>query len=187
MTAVGALPQTKPADRIAFVWGLAEAVLFFVIPDVFLTLLAIRVGFRTSWRAALWATAGAVVGGLFVYVWATLDPVAVFSLMNLLPGIDAEMIEAVRHQTADSGTAALLGGPWQGIPYKLYAVASGELGLGALSLVLWTVPGRLVRFLIAIAAASYLRMFFGRWVSQPLMVTAWALFWLAVYLGYWFG
>jgi len=179
--------QTKSADRIAFTWGLAEAVLFFVIPDVFLTLLAIRIGLGAAWRASLLATAGAVTGGLVMYVWAAFDPVSVFTVMNLLPGIDGAMIEQVRRQTADLGTDALLGGPWQGIPYKLYAAASGELSLGALSLIVWTIPGRLARFGVSIVVASYLRWFFGRWVSPRQMVIAWALVWSAVYAGYWFG
>lgn len=187
MTTVGAVPRTRRAERVAFGWGAAEAMLFFVIPDVFLTLLALRSGIRISWRAALWATVGAVVGGVAMFVWAAMDGSTVFSVVNLLPGIDTEMIETVRRRVGESGTVALVAGPWQGIPFKLYAAAAGELGLSVWSLIAWTVPGRLARFTLSIAVASYLRWFFSRWLSLRVLTTAWALFWLAVYTGYWFG
>ena len=174
-------------DRIALGWGFAEAVLFFIIPDVFLTLVAIRFGFRRSWRLAVLATAGAVVGGLVVYAWASLDLTSVTSAMELLPGIDPAMVEAVNADTAAHGNAALLGGPWQGRPFKLYAAASGELGLSVIGLALLTIPGRLARFAVSVVLASDLRGFFARWIPEKVMITTWAAFWIVVYAGYWFA
>lgn len=179
--------RTRHVDRVAFAWGCAEAVLFFVIPDVFLSLVAIRFGFRAGWRAALATTAGAVVGGLAVYLWAAFAAESVFAVMNLLPAVDLEMIESVRRRTAEHGTVALLGAPWQGVPYKLHAAAAGELGLGALNLALVTIPGRLARFAASVAVAAYLRWFFARWLPRGVMLGAWALFWVVTYGVYWFG
>lgn len=173
------------ADRIALGWGFGEAVLFFVIPDVFLTLVAVRLGLRRSWRLAVLATAGAVIGGLVVYAWASLHPASVTSAMQLLPGIERSMIDSVNADVAAHGSAALLAGPWQGRPYKLFAAASGELGLSAIGLALLTIPGRLGRFAISIALASYLRWFFSRWIPQEVMLATWAAFWVVVYAGYW--
>ena len=179
--------RLETGDRIALGWGFAEAVLFFIIPDVFLTLVAIRFGFRRSWRLAVLATAGAVVGGLVVYAWASLDSASATSAIELLPGIDPSMVEAVNADVAANGNAALLAGPWQGRPYKLFAAASGELGLSAISLALLTIPGRLARFAISIALASYLRWIFTRWIPEKVMLTTWAAFWIVVYTGYWFA
>ena len=179
--------RLRTDDGVAFGWGFGEAVLFFVIPDVFLTLVAVRFGFRRSWRLAVLATTGAVVGGLVVYAWASLDPASATSAMELLPGIDPAMVEAVNADTTARGNAALLGGPWQGRPYKLYAAASGELGLSVIGLALLTIPGRLARFAVGIAIASYLRWFFIRWIPEKVMLTAWAAFWIVVYAGYWFA
>ncbi len=184
MTTV-ALTKLDRSDRVAFGWGFGEAVLFFVIPDVFLTLMAIRFVFRRSVRLAMIATMGAVMGGLVIYGWAALHPTSVFAAMELLPGIDSSMVDVVRSDVARSGNVALLAGPWQGRPYKLFAAASGELGLSPFGLALLTIPGRLVRFIVAVSVASYLRWFFARWVRERAMIAAWAGFWLLGYAGYW--
>jgi len=174
-------------ERIALGWGFAEAVLFFVIPDVFLTLVAIQFGFRRSLRLALVATAGAVAGGLAMYGWASLHPASVYAAVEFLPGIDGAMVQAVQVDVAAHGNAALLAGPWQGTPYKLFAAASGDLGLSPISLALLTIPGRLARFAVSVAVASYLRWFFARWITEKAMIGLWAMFWVLVYVGYWLG
>jgi membrane protein YqaA with SNARE-associated domain len=166
-------------------WGFSEAVVFFVIPDVFLTLIAIRSGFRRSLRLALIATAGAVLGGVVTYGWAVLHPSSALAVMERLPGIDPTMIDAVRADVATHGNAALLAGPWQGRPYKLYAFASGDLGLSALGLAMLTIPGRLARFAVGVAVASYLRWFLARWIPQRALIALWSAFWLLVYTAYW--
>ena len=183
---VAAPIRVQSGDRLAFAWGLGEAVLFFVIPDVFLTLVALQLGFRRSLRAALIATAGAVVGGLVVYAWAASDPASITSAMQLLPGIDTSMIDSVGVDVASDGNAALLVGPWQGRPYKLFALASGNLGLSPIGLALLTIPGRLARFTVSVAIASYLRWFFSRWIAEKAMLALWAAFWMLVYAAYWF-
>ncbi|NNF89549.1 MAG: hypothetical protein HKM97_13555 [Acidimicrobiia bacterium] len=182
-TALRSRPETN--DGVAFGWGFAEAVLFFVIPDVFLTFCAVRFGLRRSFRLALLATAGAVVGGLLVYGWAGVHPASAYAAMELLPGIDATMVETVRTDVATHGAAALLAGPWQGTPYKVFAAASGDLGLSPVGLALLTIPGRLARFLVSIAVAAYLRWFLTRWISQDAMISLWAAFWILVYTAYW--
>jgi hypothetical protein len=131
------------------------------------------------------ATAGAVLGGLVICGWATLHPASAFAAMELLPGIDPPMIDAVQGEVAAHGTTALLAGAWQGRPYKLYALASGDLSLSPLGLALWTIPGRLARFAVSVAIASYLRWFFTRWIPEKAMIGLWAGFWLLVYTGYW--
>jgi len=47
----------------AFLWGFAEATLFFIVPDVLLTLLAVRFGWRRAIMPLLFCLSGAVVGG----------------------------------------------------------------------------------------------------------------------------
>jgi hypothetical protein len=55
------------SDGLAFAWGLAEATVFFVVPDVWISRLAL-----SSWRAALrgcaLALVGALVGGVLLYL-----------------------------------------------------------------------------------------------------------------------
>lgn len=173
-------------DRIALGWGFAEATMFFIVPDVFLTHVAIRMGFRRSLRAALLATVGAIIGGLILFQWATVNPEGAFKAMDAVPAIDAEMINTVRADIASNGNGALVTGPLRGQPYKLFAAASGELGLSGFGLAMLTIPGRMVRFLLAIGIASYLRWVFSRWLSERVMLGFWAGIWLLIYVGYWF-
>src|SRR5436190_634460 len=53
----------------AVAWGFAEATLFFIVPDVLITLIALF-SFKKSALAMLLATLGAVVGGALMFQWA---------------------------------------------------------------------------------------------------------------------
>ncbi|MCE3289658.1 MAG: hypothetical protein K0R83_1670, partial [Caulobacter sp.] len=44
-------------------WGVAEATLFFVVPDLLIGYLALTRGFRAGAWASLLAATGAVIGG----------------------------------------------------------------------------------------------------------------------------
>lgn len=172
-------------DAIAGGWGVLEAAVFFVVPDVFLTWVAVRRGVGPALRATLWAVGGAVVGGLLAYGWGAIWPDAAEAVMASLPGIDAAMIERVADEVAVEGSAALLDGPRRAQPYKLYAAAAGEQGTSLLALVLWTVPGRAVRFVlssvVAAAAAALGRRFAADWVVGA----AWAIVWIGIYAALW--
>ena len=58
---------------VAFLWGWSEATLFFIVPDILLTLLALR-SLRTALVACVWASVGAIVGGAMTYDYANLHP-----------------------------------------------------------------------------------------------------------------
>ena len=51
-----------PGITLAFFWGFAEGTLFFVVPDVVISLVAI-VRPRSAWRHVVAAIAGALLGG----------------------------------------------------------------------------------------------------------------------------
>ena len=58
---------------LALLWGLAEATFFFIVPDVFLSLVAILGGWRT-WRHIVAAIFGALLGGALLFQWAKVNP-----------------------------------------------------------------------------------------------------------------
>ena len=66
---------------IAAAWGLAEATLFFIVPDVLLTWLA---GFRPRlvWRAVAACLGGALLGGLLMYLAAADSPERMRALLD---------------------------------------------------------------------------------------------------------
>ncbi|MCP3977069.1 MAG: hypothetical protein GY720_21485 [bacterium] len=173
---------------ISFLWGMFEAVVFFVIPDVILTALAARYGIRRALFASLWAVAGAVIGGLIAYTWGELSASTAATYMEWLPGVDLSMINGVASRVAGDGPGALLSAPLRGEPYKLYAAASGSAGASWVSLALWTVPGRLWRFVALSLLFGGIRTgatkATGRSMDRALIVF-WAIFWLAVYTVFW--
>jgi hypothetical protein len=170
---------------IAGAWGMAEAVLWFVVPDVFLTWVAMRRGVRPALRLSLVAVAGAIGGGLLVYGWGAAMPEAGATAMAALPGIDAAMVEEVRGEVAASGNMALLSGPRQAQPYKLYALAAGDLGTSAVTLALWTVPGRAFRFVISSLGTGLVATVARRFVGEQWLVAGWAATWTAIYIALW--
>ena len=143
------------AEGIAAAWGFAEATVFFFVPDVWLSWLALRAP-RRALYACLWATAGAVLGGAVMVAFGSAEPAAAEALLDAVPGIGPDLVAEVRQELADRGFLALFLGPLRGVPYKLYAVEAGALGLSAAALLLWTVPARLLRFLAVTAFAAAL-------------------------------
>ena len=141
---------------IASAWGLAEATLFFFVPDVFLTWGALERPKRAC-VACGFALAGALVGGAAMFAWGGADAESARAALDALPGIRPDMIADVRADLAEYGPVALFTGPPRGVPYKIYAVEWGALGGGLAGFLLQSVPARLLRFLLAVVIASLVR------------------------------
>ena len=105
----------------AFVWGFAEATLFFIVADVFLSLLVVWRGWRVAFPAALAAAIGAVPGGALMLAWSAYDPAGLLAILQHLPAIDAAMIEAAGRKLAGDWFRAILAGAFSGVPYKVFA------------------------------------------------------------------
>lgn len=175
----------KRDDAIAAGWGFAEAVLWFIIPDVFISLVAVRRGLRAALRLTVFAVVGAVAGGIVTYYWGALWLEAAQAAMVRLPGIDPSMIEQVSADVASVGSVALLEGPARAQPYKLYAMAAGEHGTSVFELALWTIPGRAIRFVIASLIATAAGVLGRRFLNERVALALWAMFWMAVYAVMW--
>lgn len=182
------MESRRLTNQIAFGWGLAESVLFFLIPDVFLTYVAVRHGVRRGQHVAVWAVLGAVIGGTIAFAWGATSPETAHTAMSALPAVDPEMIELVEAQVADNGPISLVAAPLNGRPYKLYATATGAVGASLPALLLWTVPGRLWRFVaLATAAGLTAQAARARLTRLPLWAptATWAIAWLVVYAVFW--
>ncbi|MBI3243963.1 MAG: hypothetical protein HYZ49_16900 [Chloroflexi bacterium] len=172
---------------IAFLWGLAEATLFFLVPDIYLGLVALF-----NWRRGLWGTAatvaGAIVGGGVMYALAASNGPAMLQLLDRVPLINAGMISNVGEQMRSNGLLAMISGPLQGIPYKVYAVQAGAGRLPLISFLLLTIPARLERILPVAVAGAVVGVVFKKFVRRytALVVGAYGLMWLGVYVLYYF-
>lgn len=169
----------------AFLWGVAEATLFFIVPDVLLTAIALRAPGKAV-LASLFVLAGAVLGGLGMFWWAQADPEAARAAVLAVPAISEPLMARARGLLAEHGLlTGMIAGSVSGIPYKIFAVETALDGTGALGFALASLPARLLRFLLAIGAVVLLsRTVFARFGDRGRMwVLAgfWTLFY-AVYL-----
>ena len=134
----------------AALWGFAEATLFFIVPDVLLTFLAMRRPLRLALIATVLVVAGALVGGSLMYAWGARDPAAARSALDRVPAIAAEMVQRVEGELSSRGPVAVVWGPLRGTPYKIYAVQAGALGIGLAAFLAISIPARLGRFVVAV-------------------------------------
>jgi len=166
---------------IAGIWGFAEATLFFIVPDVFITWAATR-GLRGGLLVALTATLGALCGGVLMYVWGYYNSATALTVLDWVPAISHGMIASVHTQLETAGFASLFVGPLTGTPYKIYAVQAGSLGLNPILFMLISIPARLVRFvLLALLTAGVRRWLISNWPQHRVNLLLFGL-WSGFYI-----
>jgi len=170
------------ANLIAFVWGLAEATLFFFVPDVALSIIVLQ-GIDTGLIACLYALAGALTGGAIMFYWGRADIDKVTHILTMIPAIRPKDIEKVRSDLQQSGVTALLFGPLFGIPYKIYAAYAHSF-ISIYSFLLISIPARLVRFVLVTLITPQVTARFLPDASYTLQVQVVMLLWGIIYTVY---
>jgi glycerol uptake facilitator-like aquaporin len=170
---------------IAFLWGVAEATFFFVIPDVFLSFVAMF-AWRRTWSHILAAVSGALIGGALLFTWAQANPARAHAAIARVPFVRESMFARVDDGLRTQGLSAVLLGSVTGIPYKLYAIEAPKF-FSERNFLLVTPPARAVRFLLVWiafgAAATWLRKR-RNWRTAQLLRLHAAL-WVINYAFYW--
>ncbi len=164
-------------------WGFAEATLFFIVPDVILTYIAIT-NLRKALKASLYALAGALLGGLLMYFWGTISPQSALSVVGKVPAINHEMLIKVEEDLAEQGLLAMILGPIQGIPYKTYAVQAADANIHVLSFFFASIPARYLRFFLSSLLAGLAGKYLLRNRSRTIRYLALTLFWVLFYTFY---
>jgi membrane protein YqaA with SNARE-associated domain len=141
-------------DLTAFLWGVAEATLFFIVPDVAISVIALD-GTNAGLRASVFALIGALLGGTVMYYWGRSNLKMVVGIFHRLPAIRPVDVERVRAAMIRTGVRAILIGPLLGIPYKIYA-AHAHLTTSITNFLLVSIPARMVRFVLVALATPYL-------------------------------
>lgn len=178
------LAASGGAAAVACGWGLGEASVFFIVPDVWLGLIALF-DWRAGARAVAWAVAGALLGGAIVYgAGARFRPATTARFLDAIPAISPTMIDRVEQEMRERGLASMLGGPSRGTPYKIYARTAGVQRQPFPAMLLWTIPARSARFLLIAAIAAAYGATMRRSTSHP----GWLLgpYFLAWTVFYWF-
>lgn len=113
---------------LMFLWALAEAIVWPVIPDFLLAPLAAanRRRFAVPLAAAI---AGSTLGGMVAYLVASLLPDHAGTLLRLLPLVSERQISAAQQSLAIWGAAAFLFQPWSGTPLKVWVVVAAGQGM----------------------------------------------------------
>lgn len=163
----------------SLLWGLAEATLFFIVPDVLITYAALF-GLPLALLSALFSLLGALLGGTLMYHLGAKNS----TIFPKIPGITPLMIEHVEKELVTKKDLAVFLGPIKGIPYKLYASFSHKAGIPFWRFLLVSIPARLIRFLIAALAAHFINIYLLPSLSIWLKLTITTLFWIAFYIWY---
>lgn len=169
----------------ALLWAFAEATLFFIVPDVWLTVVAAQRGIRKAMVACGFAALGAVAGGAIMYLWASADPATAIALVGAVPGIPPAMIENAAAALRAEGIVTMVFGAFAGVPYKIYAVEAPGAGLGLVLFLAMSVPARLFRFLLLSGMAAAFAALFDGWLSKRVVLAILLVLWVAFYAGYW--
>jgi len=172
-------------NALAALWGLAEAALFFIVPDVFLSWIALRSFKRAMW-ACLWALLGALIGGAFIWYMGLVNADALRAVFTSIPAINEGMMNNVRDQLQNSGLVALFIGPLVGTPYKLYALEAAQLGYGLFIFLLISIPARLARFVIVTIVSAAASSALSHSVSLRTLQVLHACVWVAFYSWYFY-
>ena len=166
-------------NLVAAFWGLAEATLFFIVPDVWLTI-AGRKKLRTGLTACIYALTGALIGGVIIYLWAASNLNHAQTTIEKVPAISHDMISRVRSELSNQGFVAILLGPLRGTPYKVYAAQAADNGIGLGLFLLISIPARIIRFLIVTICCHFalktLAKFNRKINSVAILLIGWIIF-----------
>ncbi len=173
-------------DIAAFIWGVAEATLFFFVPDVILSYIGVKRGVKATVRASMIAAVGAGIGGAFMYLWSAVDFVAARDAVLAVPAISDDMAARARDAMSEQGwfVASLLG-PLSSTPYKVFAILAPQAGAPLPLFMLASVIARLPRFLVVGCGVALI----GRWLEPRIgtervvwvLVGAWIVFYIAFF------
>lgn len=170
-------------NLLAALWGLAEATVFFIVPDVWLSIVG-RNKLRIGLIACLYSLIGAMIGGLLMFSWGSNDQAAANQLLDKIPAISPVMINDVNRQLKEQGLIAVLFGPLNGTPYKIYAVQAAGQGLSLWAFMLVTIPARLIRFMLVTTFFHYALKGLNRVINTQHNLRIVIISWIGFYLLY---
>jgi membrane protein YqaA with SNARE-associated domain len=165
-------------------WGVAEATLFFFVPDVLLTYVVMRFGLRAGLQLAIVAAVAASITGIGMLLWAGHDPETARSVVLIVPAIGPDLLERAHSEIASNWPLHLFTGAMTGVPYKLYAVEAGAAHINLLLFALVSFPARLTRFVLTVLGAELGREILIKMRRFGWRYWAWAATWFLVYAFY---
>jgi hypothetical protein len=157
-SAIARLVNSPYGLLVAFLWGFAEALSWFIVAEMALVLLAAAVPRRVMpWAAAV--IAGSVLG--------VLTNARLASHGVLLPApLTTRRMAATAFDQFASGPSAIMHQALSGIPVKVYARAAGEHGIDLWNLAGWTLLERGLRISMVGLAVWLLSNLLHPWLRR---------------------
>ena len=138
----------KYAERWLFGVSFAESSFFVIPPDVMLAPMVLARPDR-AWRLAFLTTVASVLGGVLGYL------IGLYAMDAIMPYVQqygyADKLAVVQTWFDQWGLWALLIAGFSPVPYKLFTIASGAMGLALLPFILVSLLGRGARFFLVAA------------------------------------
>ncbi|MEQ1489352.1 MAG: hypothetical protein ABL932_02270 [Terricaulis sp.] len=167
-------------DVAAFIWGVAEATLFFFVPDVLLSYIGLKGGVKPAVRASIITAIGASVGGVIMYLWSANDAATAREAVLAVPAISEAMVAHAEQGMAANWFLATLLGPLTSTPFKVFAMLAPYAGAWLPAFALAAIAARLPRFLIVSIGVPLIGRALSRWLSERQLlwglIGAWLLF-----------
>ena len=164
---------------VAFAWGLCEATFFFIVPDVWLSLIA-KNDLKLAFKAAIFSLIGALLGGYFMYFMGSNYLEATLSFLKSIPAINESLITQAQQSIEKLGALAIVVGGFKGVPYKIFATISANGGIGFFVLSIATIVARLLRFFAVILMVRFITKLLLRLDYQgnltKLILSVWIVF-----------
>jgi hypothetical protein len=157
-SAIARLVASPYGLLLAFLWGFAEALSWFIVAEMALILLAAAVPRRVMpWAAAV--IAGSVLG--------VLTNARLASRGVLLPApLTTRRMAATAFDQFAAGPSAIMHQALSGIPVKVYARAAGEHGIDLWNLAGWTLLERGLRISMVGLAVWLLSYLLHPWLRR---------------------
>jgi membrane protein DedA with SNARE-associated domain len=170
---------------LGVLWGLAEATIFFLVPDILITASALFAP-KKSLAQLVAILIGALLGGALLYTAADRYPNETKSVVLEVPFIKPHTLEQADREMTDHGLFAMTSGSFTGVPFKTYAVNAPRHASFQMFM-LMGVPARLIRFLCSWGLASLLGFLFRRQIQQSstFALALLAICWIGFYTYYW--
>jgi membrane protein YqaA with SNARE-associated domain len=162
-------------------WAVAEATVFFIVPDVVLTAAALKFGFRPALLLSVLAAGVACFAGLGMWFWGAHDAEGARRVMLMVPAIGPDLLQRAHHEVAERWFLHLVTGAMTGVPYKLYAVEAGAIAINPWLFVPASFAARFTRFFLTVVAMTGAKEVLSMMNRARWAYVAWAVAWLLVY------
>lgn len=171
---------------IAALWGFAEAALFFIVPDVLISWIAVRERRGLAFAVALAAAIGAVPGTMLMWLWGATDFATASSIVESLPAISLDMIDAMRVRLkSEPLLVVLVQASLSGVPIKVAGIVAPDAGVSPWAIGAATGPARFLRFALVATAAYWMSRLLAQWFTLDLRVRILIAFWIVLYTVFW--